>query len=65
MPRRRGRQPMPIFRTLCIVGIAMLIIGFVSQTAGLMPQIFKISYGGGLVCLAVGGVGWLITGFGI
>jgi hypothetical protein len=64
--RKRGRgQPLPIFRTLCIIAIASLVIGFVVQLAGLQPGLSNAFYGGGCILLAVGGVGWLITGFGL
>jgi hypothetical protein len=62
MPKR---QPLPIFRLFCVIGITLLLLGYICSLVELPGTITNVLYLAGVSLLTIGAVGWLITGFGI
>ena len=58
-------QPLPIFRSMCIVGMACLLLAFVCSTVDLLPFITSLLFVAGAGLIIIGALGWLITGFGL
>ena len=58
-------QPLPLFRTMCIVGMALLLISVVCNLVDMFPTITSLMFMAGATLVVIGIVGWLITGYGI